>query len=132
MCSHPSIFVDSCELSCGNPDFIGMDGQADRNKKSSSLICRLKQPIGEQQVLRSSFSPFDALAVSEVMSLSPLLVVKQNHDRRNEVNNLSGWKEVDVCSAVSSPVTVPARSQGNTWTTAGDVVTFTTEQVRDA
>lgn len=41
------------------------------------------------------------------MSLGPLLVVEQNHDGGDEVNNLPGWKEVDVRPAVSATVTVP-------------------------
>lgn len=53
------------------------------------------------------FSPLDTVSMSQVMSLSSFLVVKQNHNRGNEVNDLSSWKEVDICSAVSATVTIP-------------------------
>lgn len=60
------------------------------------------------------FSPLDTVGVSKVMSLSSFFVVKQSDYRGDEVNNFSGWEEVNVCSAVSATVTIAAGSQGNT------------------
>lgn len=67
----------------------------------------------------SVFSPLDTVGVSEVMSLSSFFIVKQNDDGGDEVDDLSGWKEINVCSAVSAAVTIPAGSQGGTWETPG-------------
>lgn len=61
------------------------------------------------------FSPLDAVGVSEVMSLSPLFIVKQNDNGGDEVNNLSGWKEVNIGSAVSATVAIAAEGQGASW-----------------
>lgn len=68
------------------------------------------------------FSPLDAVRVSEVMSLSAFFIVEKNHDRCNEVNDLSSWKKVNIGPAVSATVTIPAggRSQGNHRKTWGD------------
>lgn len=68
----------------------------------------------------SVFSPLDTVCVSKVMSLSSFFIVKQNDDGGDEVDDLSGWKEINVCSAVSAAVTIPAGSQGGTWETPGD------------
>lgn len=51
----------------------------------------------------------------EVMSLSPLFVVKQNDDGGDEVNNLAGWKEVNIGSAVSAAVAIATEGQGGPW-----------------
>lgn len=61
------------------------------------------------------FSPLDAVGVSEVMSLSPLFIVKQNDNGGDEVNNLSGWKEVNIGSAVSATVAIATEGQGGSW-----------------
>lgn len=65
------------------------------------------------------FSPLDAVGVSEVMSLSPLFIVKQNDNGGDEVNNLSGWKEVNIGSAVSATVAIAAEGQGATFWNVG-------------
>lgn len=87
-----------------------MDGQTGRQTASTH------QPTAEQHSSHMTvFSPLDAVGVSKVMSLSPLFVVKQNDNRGDEVNNLAGWKEVNIGSAVSSTVAIATESQGGTW-----------------
>lgn len=69
------------------------------------------QPTTQQRDSRAIlFSPLDAVGVSEVMSLSSLFIVKQNHHRGDEVNNLAGWKEVNIGSAVSATVAIATES----------------------
>lgn len=79
-----------------------------------------EQPIRERRPSQATFSlPLDTVGVSEVMPLRPLLKVKQNDDGGNEVDNLSGWKEINVGSAVFASVPVTARvkeTTGHTWT----------------
>ena len=70
-------------------------------------------------------SPLDAVRVSQVMPLSSLLVVEQDDDRGDEVHDLSGGKQVDVGSAVSATVTVPAGGQGSTWGSTEDLFIYT-------
>lgn len=48
------------------------------------------------------------------MSLGPLLVVEQDDDGGDEVNDLAGWEEVNVGSAVPATVTIATGSQGAT------------------
>lgn len=78
-----------------------------------------EQPITEWRLRRTTFSlPLDTVGVSEVMSLRPLLKVKQNDDGGDEVDDLSGWKEINVGSAVFASVPVTARvkeTTGHTW-----------------
>ena len=62
-----------------------MDGQTGRQTASTQT----SQPQSGTTV--EPFSPLDAVGVSEVMSLSPLFIVKQNDDRGDEINNLTGW-----------------------------------------
>lgn len=57
-------------------------------------------------------SPLDAVGVSEVMPLGPFLVAEQNRHGRNEVDDLSSGKQVDVGPAVPTAVPVPAEGQG--------------------
>lgn len=90
-------------------------------RERSSQTCHTDQPIGEQQMIYVFFSPLDAVGVSEVMSLSSFFVVKQSDDGCDEVNNLSGWKKVNVCPAVSAAVTITVGSQGNTWKSTEDL-----------
>lgn len=74
------------------------------------------QPIAQQCNCHVIvFSPLDAVGVSEVMSLSPLFVVKQNDNGGDEVNNLSSWKEVNIGSAVSATVAIATEGQGASW-----------------
>ena len=69
-------------------------------------------------------SPLHAVGVSQVMSLSSLLVVEENDDGGDEVDDLSGGKQVDVGSAVSATVTVPAGGQGSTWGSTEDLLIY--------
>lgn len=55
------------------------------------------------------------------MPLSPLFVVKQNDDGGDEINNFTGWKEVNIGSAVSATVAIATEVKdhlGNTSSSA--------------
>lgn len=77
---------------------------------------------GEQHLLynMSVCSPLDTVGVSKVMSLSSFFIVKQDNNRGNKVDNLSSRKKINIRSAVSATVTIPAGSQGGTRETPRD------------
>lgn len=85
-----------------------MDLSPQTSQKESSICCM------------SVCSPLDTVGVSKVMSLSSFFIVKQDNNRGNEVDNLSSWKKINIRSAVSATVTIPAGSQGGTWETPRD------------
>lgn len=102
-----------------------MDGQTDGQRQRDDVKeHRAANKSTADDSYASVFSPLDTVGVSEVMSLSSFLIVKQGNNGGDEVNDLSGWKKVYIGSAVSATVTVPAGSQGSTWRTARDLPTF--------
>ena len=80
---------------------------AERQREDVTHLSTQTNKRGAGNVCLSVFSPLDTISVSEVMSLSSFFIVKQNHNGGDEVNDLSGWKEVDGRSAVSATVTIP-------------------------
>lgn len=73
---------------------------------------RQHRPANSKAAPWSHDSPLDAVGVPEVMPLSPLFIVKQNDDGGDEINNLAGWKEVNIGPAVSATVAIATERQG--------------------
>lgn len=101
-----------------------MDGQTNRERELQRLEVMGLSPQTSQKessiCCMSVCSPLDTVSVSKVMSLSSFFIVKQDNNRGNKVDNLSSWKKINIRSAVSATITIPAGSQGGTWETPRD------------